>query len=190
VMISKQQSEIEGLLNRLTSQLRSKKERLVFQINNYDVILNALDEKIASESKERSSFWELQQTKINAYVEEILSPHFAGLIQFLNECEPLIEQNHTQLLARYASKVTQIVRSFSVEWKRSIEAINSEILQSFTNFKNGTNILQMAFTQFIQYYQRLNKVLSHEAFKKFQAGQELVNYQHITVELKKYKPLY
>lgn len=48
----------------------------------------------------------------------------------------------------------------------------------------------MAFTQFIQYYQRLNKVLSHEAFQKLQIGRELVNYQHITVELKKYKPLF
>ncbi|KAI1730474.1 vps52 / sac2 family domain-containing protein [Ditylenchus destructor] len=189
-MITKQQTEIEGLLNRLTSQLRSKKDRLVFQINNYDVILNVFDERIATESKERSSFWELQQTKINAFVEEILSPHFSGLIQFLNECEPLIEQNHTQLLTRYAGKVTQIVRSFGVEWKRSIESINNEILQSFTNFKNGTNILQMAFTQFIQYYQRLSKVLSHEAFRKSPSEQELVNYQHIIMELKKYKPLY
>lgn len=39
--------------------------------------------------------------------------------------------------------MTQIVRSFGAEWKRSIEAINSEILQSFTNLKNGTNILQV-----------------------------------------------
>ena len=42
-LLTKQQSEIEGLLNRLTSQLRSKKDRLVFQINNYDVILTVLD---------------------------------------------------------------------------------------------------------------------------------------------------
>lgn len=50
----------------------------------------------------------------------------------------------------------------------------------------------MAFTQFIQYYQRLNKVLLHEAFKKFiqDEGNQLIHYQHITTELKKYKPLY
>jgi hypothetical protein len=56
------------------------------------------------ESKERTSFWELQQTKINAFVEEILAPHFSILIQFVNECEPLVEQNHSQLLARYTGK--------------------------------------------------------------------------------------
>lgn len=42
-MLTRQQAEIEGLLNRLTSQLKTKKERLVFQINNYDIILNILD---------------------------------------------------------------------------------------------------------------------------------------------------
>lgn len=48
----------------------------------------------------------------------------------------------------------------------------------------------MAFTQFIDYYQRLSRVLSHESFTKLQIDQELVNYQQITTELKKYKPLY
>lgn len=50
----------------------------------------------------------------------------------------------------------------------------------------------MAFTQFIQYYQRLNKVLSHEAFRKLPKDEtyQLVHYQHITTELKKYKPLF
>ena len=100
--------------------------------------------KVAYQSKERSSFWELQQTKINAYVEEVLTPHFVQMIQFVQECEPLIEQSHTQLLARFRAKRTQIIRSFGAEWKRSIEAVNNEILQSFTNFKNGTIILQVS----------------------------------------------
>ncbi|KAH7698689.1 vacuolar protein sorting-associated protein 52, partial [Aphelenchoides avenae] len=132
-ILTKQQNEVEGLLNRLTSQLRTKKERLVFQVNNYDIILTVLDEKVTAESKERTSFWELQQTKINAFVEEVLAPHFSAMIQFVNECEPLIEQNHTQLLARYTGKFTRFLRA----------AINAEVLQSFTNFKNGTTILQV-----------------------------------------------
>jgi len=42
-ILSRQQAEIEGLLNRLATQLKTKKERLVFQINNYDVILTVLN---------------------------------------------------------------------------------------------------------------------------------------------------
>lgn len=189
-LLNSQQTEIEGLLNRLAGGLKTKKEKLVFQINNYDIILTVLDEKLQSESKERTSFWELQQTKINAYVEEVLYPHFHGLIQFVNECEPLIEQNHATLLSRHVNKVMPLIRSFNADWKRSMESINQEVLQSFTNFKNGTNILQTAFSQFIQYYQRFNRVLSHETFSECTVKQELVNVHHIAMELKKYKPVY
>uniref|UniRef100_A0A914Z5Q9 Vacuolar protein sorting-associated protein 52 homolog n=1 Tax=Panagrolaimus superbus TaxID=310955 RepID=A0A914Z5Q9_9BILA len=108
-LLNGQQAEIEGLLNRLATALKTKKEKLVFQINNYDIILTVLDEKLQGETKERTSFWELQQTKINAYVEEVLYPHFHSLIQFVNECEPLIDQNHSQLLKRHTGKVMQLV---------------------------------------------------------------------------------
>jgi hypothetical protein len=70
-------------------------------------------EKVPEESKERASFGELQQTKVQIFVEEVLAPHFCVLIQFINECEPLVEQNSNQLLARYSSKLTQIVRAFA-----------------------------------------------------------------------------
>uniref|UniRef100_A0A1I7ZIC9 Vacuolar protein sorting-associated protein 52 homolog n=1 Tax=Steinernema glaseri TaxID=37863 RepID=A0A1I7ZIC9_9BILA len=190
--LTRQQTEIEKLLNRLASQLPKRKDRLVCVINNYDVILNILDERVTTDSKERTSFWELQQTKISSFVEEMLNPHFGQLIAFVNECEPLVEQSHTQLLIRYANSghITDIVKAFSADWKKSIDAINREILTSFTNFKNGTNILQAAFTQLVQYYHRFSKVLSHEAFTECAVRNELINIHHIMVELKKYKPVY
>ena len=40
-------------------------------------------------------------------------------------------------------RVTALVRGFNAEWKRAIELINAEVMQSFTNFKNGTQILQV-----------------------------------------------
>lgn len=42
----------------------------------------------------------------------------------------------------------------------------------------------------MQYYQRFNKVLSHEAFRDCAVRNELVNTHHIMMELKKYKPVY
>jgi hypothetical protein len=103
-------------------------------------------------------------------------------------------------------KITQIIRAFSagnplfiinfyyslcLDWKRSIESINTEILRSFTNLKNGTNILQTAFGQFVNYYQRFVKIVSHEAFaENQQVKSEVVDSQQIIAELKKYKPVY
>ena len=43
------------------------------------------------------------------------------------------------------------MRGFASDWKRSIENINQEIMRSFSNFKNGTAILQVRWflsTQF------------------------------------------
>ena len=40
-------------------------------------------------------------------------------------------------------RIQQLVRGFGAEWKRSIEVLNQEVMQSFTNFKNGTAILQV-----------------------------------------------
>lgn len=57
--------------------------------------------------------------------------------------------------------------------------------------KNGTNILQTAFGQFVNYYQRFIKVISHEAFAdNQQLKSEVVDSQQIIAELKKYKPVY
>ncbi|VDN18757.1 unnamed protein product [Gongylonema pulchrum] len=146
--LSKQQAEIENFLNRLAGQMASPVQKLVCFINNYDLILTIFEERATFDSKEKSSFWESQQRRINEYVDLMLRPHFGDLIAFVNECEPLIEQGHKQLLTSYSgarfhfNRVGTIVRSFSVNWKRSVDAVNREIVYSFTNFKNGTNILQ------------------------------------------------
>ncbi|VDN06583.1 unnamed protein product [Thelazia callipaeda] len=188
--LTKQQSEVENFLMRLTEQLSTPLQRLICLINNYDLILNIYEERIAFDSKEKSSFWELKQNRINEYVDLMLRPHFGSLIAFVKECEPLIEQGHKQLLIRYSGNVTTLVRNFCANWKKSIDVINSEIVQSFTNFRNGTNILQVAFTQIVQYYHRFSKVLSHEIFAENAVLKELVNIHHIMVEIKKYKPVY
>lgn len=38
---------------------------------------------------------------IGEFVEVSLSPHFGPLISFVNECEPLVNQQATNLLVRY-----------------------------------------------------------------------------------------
>lgn len=68
------------------------------------VTTTIIQERVTFDSKEKSSFWELKQNRINEYVELMLRPHFGDLMSFVNECEPLIEQGHKQLLIRYSGK--------------------------------------------------------------------------------------
>ena len=42
-----------------------------------------------------------------------------------------------------AGRVTQLVRQFNEIWKRAIETMNGEVMKSFSNFRNGTQILQV-----------------------------------------------
>ena len=42
-------------------------------------------------------------------------------------------------------RVTGIVKGFNSDWKRALEVINQEVMRSFTNFKNGTQILQVGY---------------------------------------------
>ncbi|KAL1422907.1 hypothetical protein MTO96_021628 [Rhipicephalus appendiculatus] len=85
-------------------------------------------------------------------------------------------------------KVIMLIRSFNSGWKKAIDDINQDIMQTFTNFKNGTNILQAALMQLIQYYHRFQKVLSQAPFKQLTVRSELLNIHHLMVEVKKYKP--
>lgn len=40
-------------------------------------------------------------------------------------------------------RITQLVRGFSATWKQSVEAMSRDVMRSFTNFKNGTSIIQV-----------------------------------------------
>ncbi|KAE9419192.1 hypothetical protein Angca_009057 [Angiostrongylus cantonensis] len=181
---------VEQLLLRMSSSLSSPKDRLVFLINNYDLILSVIDERVVQESRIHSIIRELEQKAIGDFVEVTLQPHFSQMLSFVTECEPLVQQGHTQLLVRYNDKLTAVIQSFSANWRRSIDTINGEVVKSFTNFKNGTNILQAVFTHLVQYVQRFSKLVSHEIFRDNPARNDMVNIHHILVELKKYKPVY
>ncbi|VDD97491.1 unnamed protein product, partial [Enterobius vermicularis] len=93
--ISRQQAELEQLLVKFTGLFPDEIDKLVCIINNYDLIISIMEERVTCDSKEKSAFWELQQRKISEYVEVMLRPRFGELISFVVECEPLIEQNHT-----------------------------------------------------------------------------------------------
>ncbi|KAK6049527.1 hypothetical protein COOONC_12968 [Cooperia oncophora] len=148
------------------------------------------EERVVQDSRIHSIIHELEQKAIGEFVEATLQPHFSSLLSFVSECEPLVQQGHTHLLVRYNDKLTAVVQTFSANWRRSIDAINGEVVKSFTNFKNGTNILQAVFTQLVQYVQRFSKLVSHEIFRDNPARNDMVNIHHILVELKKYKPVY
>jgi hypothetical protein len=118
------------------------------------------------------------------YVEEILSPHFGGIIQLVKESEVLIEKGQVEDLKRQEGKALGLVQSFTNNWKRALEEINREVVKSFPSLLLGTSLVQRAMTQLVQYYHRFHKILPANA------RPQLTNIHHIMVEIKKYKTNY
>ncbi|XP_074653909.1 vacuolar protein sorting-associated protein 52 homolog [Tubulanus polymorphus] len=187
-LLGQLQSEVEDFILRMAGEFPQRKEQLLFLINNYDMMLGVIMERTQDESKESETFKEQLAAKTHEFIEEILSPYFGGIVAFVKDCEIALEKQNTDILRHQEQRVTQLVRSFNGEWKKSIEIINQDVMTSFTNFKNGTQILQGALTQLIQYYHRFQKVLSQAPFKNMSIRGELINIHHVMVEVKKYKP--
>lgn len=81
------QNEVECFMLRMAAIFPQRKEQLIYLINNYDLILGILMERTRDNTKEAEAFREQLSARSNEYVEEILSPHFGGIIHFVKECE-------------------------------------------------------------------------------------------------------
>ncbi|XP_065647465.1 vacuolar protein sorting-associated protein 52 homolog isoform X3 [Hydra vulgaris] len=183
--LGQMQLEVENFILRRASEFVKRKHHLVFLINNYDTMLQVIAEKTNDEAKQ--GFHETLNNKIREYVEEVLSSYFIGMMRFVNETEPLIEKGQSSQIKVNEGLIEQIIRDFSLHWKSAIENLNQDIMRSFSNFKNGNNILQATLTQLIQYYHRFQKILSNTPFNRLSSRSDLINIHHVMVEVKKHK---
>ncbi|XP_013372339.1 PREDICTED: vacuolar protein sorting-associated protein 52 homolog isoform X2 [Chinchilla lanigera] len=187
-LLGQLQVEVENFVLRVAAEFSSRKEQLVFLINNYDMMLGVLMERAADDSKEVESFQQLLNARTQEFIEELLSPPFGGLVAFVKEAEALIERGQAERLRGEEARVTQLIRGFGSSWKSSVESLSQDVMRSFTNFRNGTSIIQGALTQLIQVYHRFHRVLSQPQLRALPARAELINIHHLMVELKKHKP--
>ncbi|PZC82426.1 vacuolar protein sorting-associated protein 52 homolog [Helicoverpa armigera] len=178
------QDEVHCFLLKMAAEFPQRIQQLIFLINNYDMVLSILMERTRDNTKEAESFREQLQARSSEYVEEILSPHFGGMIQFVKEGEQLLDSDKKTELANLERKSLSLVASFSSGWKQSLEEIHREVLISFPNLVTGSGLLQMALTNFVQYYHKFAKLLTPNA------RTQLVNIHVIMVEIKKYKTNY
>ncbi|KAI4465461.1 suppressor of actin mutations 2/vacuolar protein sorting 52 [Holotrichia oblita] len=183
-LLAELQEEVELFILRMAGIFPQRKEQLIYLINNYDMILNIIMERTRDNSKEAESFRARLSTKSAEYVEEILSPHFGEIMQFVKECEHLNEKGQVEELKKYENKSLALVQNFSNNWKKSLEELNREVLLSFPNLVTGSGLLQLALTQLVQYYHRFHKLLGPNM------RTQLTNIHHIMVEMKKYKTNY
>lgn len=187
-LLGQLQVEVENFVLKMAAEFPSRRDQLIFLINNYDMMLSVLMERAADDSKEVEGFQQLLLARTQEFIEEILSPPFGGMIAFVKEAEALQEKGQLERLKNEEARISQLVRGFSSSWKQSVEGMSQDVMRSFTNFKNGTSIIQGALTQLIQYYHSFHKVLNQPTFRSLAVRSELINLHHLMVEVKKHKP--
>lgn len=178
------QNEVECFILRMAAIFPSRKEQLIYLINNYDLVLGVLMEHTRDNSKEAEAFREQLNARSSEYVEEILAPHFGGIIQFVKECEHYFEKEQMDELRKQERRSLALVASFSANWKKSLEELNREVLLSFPSLLTGSQLLQLALASLVQYYHRFHKLLTPNA------RAQLTNIHVVMVEIKKYKSNY
>lgn len=178
------QEEVKCFMLRMAAIFTTRKEQLIYLINNYDLVLGVLMERTRDNSKEAEAFRELLSTRSAEYVEEILAPHLGGIIQYVKDCEHMLEKEQTEEFKRQERRSLQLVASFSANWKKSLEDLNREVFLSFPSLVTGSQLLQLALAQLVQYYHKFYKLLTPSA------RAQLVNIHVIMIEIKKYKSNY
>ncbi len=179
--------EVLGLVTRLADQHKNTKEKCVFLVNNYDLVLSQFQEKRII-SDETSKFEELLAAQREKFVEEELMTWYGRMILFVRQNESVI-LNKTNAAHRDdidTSQIEKIIHEFSTSWKSGIEKMNGNIMKYFSNFRNGMEILKQVLTQLLLYYTRFIEIVkkSYQGSPPF--GNEVVTTQEILYEIKKY----
>ncbi|CAH0482526.1 unnamed protein product [Peronospora belbahrii] len=155
--------EILCLLLRLAEQHENAKDKCVFLINNYDLVLTHFEKRRVT-SEETPRFEELRAGQREKFVEEELATYFAKLIQFIE----------------------QIVHEFALTWRAGIETINGNVMTYFSNFRNGMEILKQVLTQLLLYYTRFVEVVKRSYQSPPPFNSAIITTQEILYEIKKY----
>jgi hypothetical protein len=170
--------EVESLLQRMGAEFTDKRKRLIFLINNYDLVSGILSGYTApSFDAEKAYFSSALGNAIAEYVEQLLRPLFGSLIRFVADHQ----KDKTKLAD--GGMFETIAKDFQQRWKPSLDDISSNVMQSFSNFHNGSRVLQGAVTRLLNYYRQFNDLWE----RKFVNGPPPpMGLQSLMIELKRW----
>lgn len=163
----------------LSKQLDTAIDQLIFLINNYETILEHLDD----------SFWEVDlfkdklDSKMQSYSELILMVYFEEMILFTNRSENMQAHGLDKELRRIQEKSEWYAKHFADTWKKSFEELNAEISASFQNIRTTTNLLENTLMRLRKYIKRFYGVLPEDARKHIKISEVLNEIVECKIEL-------
>jgi Vps52 / Sac2 family len=175
-LISEFTRNYEIFLVYFSKKLPTKQDELVFNLNNYDLILGTMKQhKLSSDERQVvvelvKSYEDKIKANTSTFVETQLNQYLStkGIIQFAIQRE----QKKTS-----EADSKQLSKQFKENWRSDMMKIKQYIMGSFTNYVNGNEIFKQIGTQLLLYYTRFHKLLDN-------AGKEDLNPQDLMNELK------
>jgi len=118
-------------------------------------------------------------------VEEELLEGFSDMITFVQHTEANLHAGDNA--GCDLVMVENLVIDFAQTWRASIEAIYQNVLEYFSNFRNGMEILKQVLTQLLLYYTRFQDII-RKVWGRRQPpfAKDIVSTATILVEIKKY----
>jgi hypothetical protein len=185
--ITEMMDEFVGLLERLAEELTPQTKRVVFMINNLDLVVTIFQEHRVV-GKELNFFAELLMKQREVFVEEeLLATGFSKMIAFVQQTESYLTSEPKGGANVNSEVVEALVVEFALHWKSNMDQINRNVLSYFSNFRNGVEILKQVLTQLLLYYTRFHEIIRKVWKNKPPAFcKDLVSTNKILTEIKKY----
>lgn len=196
---------VSSLLGRLGDLLPDQQEKVLFLINNYDIILSVAAAAAAATTEDAEAKAEAVQDIINSqdtqhfesllsgmtdkYVNMQLQKHFSGLLQFIKKYSlPDAATGVLQVSAQPQCEprvIEELLKDFAEDdyWKKQVETINKEIMKSFHNFETGTMVFQKVLSSLYEYYGCLLDIIGLY-FKELRGNKYFITKTELTYMMK------
>ena len=159
------------LISRMARLVGSRKQRMVFFIKNYDVVLSVMREAAhgradpgceGAEAGPVCTFFNEQLlAQVHLLVEDELADQFNPLVSFVQRAEAAYKQAEGEGGARCTlpqfgpTEAEPLLRDFRMRWQMSLEEIHRSIGASFGSSPRALDILQRTLSQLLLFYTRL-----------------------------------
>lgn len=189
--LNRLRSELEILLFKISAVYKQRKQRILFLLNNYNLIITILKENLKPNFQEEIDYFsELFNNKMMEYVEEELNVYIGSMMQLLNKL------NYKQNSNINDDSFINIAKTFNQNWKMHIQNINDDIYKSFPNYQICTVALHLVLTQFVFYYTKFYEAWENrfnspsspsDSSSRNHPKIQLIGTHAVMVEIKKYK---
>ncbi|KEP66415.1 UNVERIFIED_CONTAM: Vps52 / Sac2 family protein [Hammondia hammondi] len=151
------------LIVRLSQEIPTRRERTIFLINNYDLLLNIFHQRQVLPDACTAIEKQLYE-QISFFADEQLQRHFGTLLAAVIQAEEALQQSGAEGKTAATDRVDvqqleNAVVQFGAEWKQRLGEMHAEAVAAFSNFTNGMEILKQTLTQLLLLHTRLHQVV-------------------------------